>query len=148
MFRPSLSFNVNGKIFLSVAQCCIFDYELPQINSFNFNRCNGFIAYRSILQKKLYNSMSTEEISRIASETWRIAEDDFRSFFSNYADEINKVVKKNSSIKFKQFKMKPTKRKCKINSQKSNRSYLYIEQEEVIREVYEKEVEEFKFASF
>jgi hypothetical protein len=104
--------------------------------------------------------MSTEEVSRIASETWNIAEEDFRSFFLNYADEINRIVKKSVSRKFKQFKIKPTKHKCRTNSHQSSRSYpqksttpscdsiIYVEQEEMMKRVYEKDVEEFKFVSF
>ncbi|GBC02368.1 hypothetical protein RclHR1_00460006 [Rhizophagus clarus] len=89
--------------------------------------------------------MNTEEISRLASETWHMAEEDFRLFFSDYAEKINQVAKKYVSLKFKQFEVRP-KRKSKINYQQNK--YLYVEQEEAMKKIYEKEVEEFEFVSF
>lgn len=144
MFRPSIK-NINGKSVLSVAQCCLFDYELPHVNSFiNFNHCNGFIVYRSILHKELCG-IGTEKISQIASETWHIAEENFRYFFNDYARKINQIAKKKNTI-FKLYEVKPIKRKSKTFIQQSR--YLYVKQEEVIKKVYEKEVEDFEFVSF
>jgi hypothetical protein len=145
MIPPSLSTNSNGNVILSVAQYCVYNYELPNINSFiNVNHYNGFIVYRSILHKEL-RGKSTKEISQIASETWGIADMDFRLFFNNYANKINKIVKKHISPKFKLFEVK-TKRKCKVLNKQSK--YLHVEQEEIMRKIYEKEVKEFNFVSF
>jgi hypothetical protein len=144
MSRPSIK-NINGKSVLSVAQCYLFHYELPPVNSFDYKNCNGFIVYRSILHKEL-RGIGTEEISGIASETWHIAKEDFRMFFNNYAQKINQAVKKKFSLTFKHYEVKPNKRKNKTFIQQSK--YPYVKQEEVTKIVYEKEVEDFKFISF
>lgn len=144
MSRPSIK-NINGKSVLSVAQCYLFHYELPPVNSFDYKNCNGFIVYRSILHKEL-RGIGTEEISGIASETWHIAKEDFRIFFNNYAQKINQAVKKKFSITFKHYEVKPNKRKNKTFIQRSK--YPYVKQEEVTKKVCEKEVEDFKFISF
>ncbi|GBC05254.1 hypothetical protein RclHR1_06130005 [Rhizophagus clarus] len=141
---PTLSVNNHGKIALTVARYCILNHELPHVDSFiNAHHYNGFFVYRSILHKEL-RGINTEEISRIAGESWNLADKEFQSFFTNYANKINEVIKKNASPKFKQFEMK-TKRKCANYSKKSK--YFYIEQEELTRKIFAKEVEEFEFVS-
>ncbi|RGB29470.1 hypothetical protein C1646_766581 [Rhizophagus diaphanus] len=140
MSRPSIN-HINGKNVLSVEQCYLFRHELPPVNSFDYNNCNGFIVYRSILHKEL-RGFGTEEISGIASETWHIAKEDFRIFFNDYARKINQAAKKKFST-FKQYEVKPIKRKNKTLSK-----YPYVKQEVVTKKVYEKEVEDFEFVSF
>ncbi|PKY47717.1 hypothetical protein RhiirA4_463076 [Rhizophagus irregularis] len=143
MLPPSLSINRNGKIVLSVAQFCVYNYELPDTNSFNVNHYNGFTVYRSLLHKE-FRGLSIEKVSQIASTTWKIADKEFRLFFGNYANQINSA-ERNISPRFKLFEMNP-KRKWKPCNQQIK--YLFVEREEYMRHEYEKAVEEFEFVSF
>ncbi|CAG8589194.1 1584_t:CDS:2 [Rhizophagus irregularis] len=91
-----------------------------------------------------FRGLSIEKVSQIASTTWKIADKEFRSFFANYANEINSAENR-ISPRFKLFEMNP-KRKWKPCNQQIK--YLFVEREEYMRHVFEKAVEEFEFISF
>ncbi|RGB27183.1 hypothetical protein C1646_769466 [Rhizophagus diaphanus] len=125
---PPYFFIDGNKIHLIVAQRCI-EVPSPVELSKQYYRCNGFIIYRGLLQDVLRGELLVD-ISRFASETWKIASKDFRNFFSDYARNTNGITAKRAEFKqFKQFKPHKPKRSYKNHEQKKQNMVSAIELE-------------------
>jgi len=83
--------------FLSVPQLGIYNFYLPSASEYRniIWRCNGFTMYRPVLERIL-NSTSTT--SKMASESWNFASEEFREFFRNYANVVTRNGRNRSSL--------------------------------------------------
>jgi hypothetical protein len=142
---PPYLFIDGNKIYIIVSQRCI-EVPSPADLSTQYYRCNGFLIYRGLLQDVFQGKMIVD-ISRFASETWKIAGKDFKQFFSRYAHNSNVITAKRAEFrKFKQFKP-PESNKPKRNCKNKQNMVSAIEREVFMNEVYGRDVVEFEFIS-
>jgi hypothetical protein len=152
MLLPSIV-DENGKKYLTVARRWI-EIPTPDSLSAHYYRSNGFLIYRSLLQKVFQGTMIVD-VSQLAGESWWLAGKEFQQFFSNYAHEINSITTKKTKIRqFKAFDPKPKIRQFKSSESKTKRKNMKnnkkniiftIEQEVFFSKECESKVSEFEF---